>query len=235
MTIVELILSLRPADDSVASILAAIGRTRIALADMDKAVTEAQEEHDAALLHTDASCLLDAMKKLGKARLETAEFREKASALLRQLEASLPIAKQKEFEAHLDAKRQDAEAAGLALAKMWEKTRVKLAPILREMEQADTKYGAAQLEFYHAVTSAIPLDSERERPRAAPTGSPANGWRDQVAEMAQPARKPVVRAPDPEGDALREEREERLRIGTANYQPAPLVSNAGSAWRAFPS
>ena len=244
MTIVELILSLRPADGSVASTLAAIGRARVALTDADEAMVAAQQEHDASLLDTDPTRFPDAMKKLGKIKLETAEIREKVSAMLAQLEARLPVAKRVELQAQLEAKRQDVEATGVVLADLWGKSRAKLALLLRELEEADTEYVNARFELSTAVTKVFPIDPmsqpqpdpELKRPHAAPTGSSADGWRGQVAEMAQPVRKPIVRAPDPEGDARREEREGKIRAGLADYaRREPHGSASHSATRAWPN
>jgi hypothetical protein len=231
MTVLDVIMSLRPVGGSSREISAAIERARIALANADEAVTAAQQEHDAAVLDTDPSRFPDALKKLGKSRLDAAELREKVSAVQVQLEARLPIAKRLEAEDLLATKRQKAEAAGLALAQAWETTREDLASPLRALERSESAYAEAQRDFASAAASVSRAYPEMDISPAKPTGRSAFGWREDVNSMTQPVRKPFVQPADP--DAA--EREERQRIATANYVPHDQRPNAHGATPAWPN
>ena len=228
MTSSELMLTLRPVDSSSAAIAAAIGRAQTALANVKRDLTGAPTEHDRDLLDAAPSRLGELMRKFEKTREELAGQRDRISAVLAQLEDRLIAAKRDEAEDLLATKREKAEAAGLAKVEIWRTIREQLAPLLREMERLDTAYADAQREFASAAASVSRSYPEMDISLAKSTGNPAIGWRDEVNAMGRPLPTPRVRVPDPEGDALREEREERRRIGTEQYVPHSQRPNSSA-------
>lgn len=215
MAILDTILGLRPTDGTSTAIAAAIGRTREAQTDADARVLAARQERDAALLDADPKALAALERKLTEARDGATETAERVAAVLAQLEARLITTKQAETLATVAAAKRLCETAGSGLAEWWATAQPKLAAILRQGEELDTAATAAFHGWNYLATTARQNAPELSFDMPEQTGKPAQGWRDDLATMAEPLpRSRPVLVPDAE-DVERVERRARSEAAYA--------------------